>query len=98
MMKELSFDQLPEAVHRIEKKLLDIEQLLNQITRQSNPVSDDIMTVKEAAAFLHLSVATVYGHISKRELPVMKRSGRCYFSRLELIEYLKAERRKLSWK
>jgi len=93
-MKEYSFDQLPEAVNRIETKLIEIEQLLNQLAKRSSPVTDDLMTVQEAAAFLHLSVATIYGQISKRELPVMKRSGRCYFSRHELTEYIKAGRRK----
>ncbi len=48
------------------------------------------MTVQEAANFLRLSVPTIYGLIHKRELPVMKSSKRCYFSRLELTEYLKA--------
>ena len=36
----------------------------------------------------------IYGLISKGELPVMKRSKRCYFSKIELINYLKQGRKK----
>jgi excisionase family DNA binding protein len=56
--------------------------------------TDELLTVQDAAKFLSLSVPTVYGLISKGELPVMKRSKRCYFSRVELFDYLKQGRRK----
>lgn len=50
---------------------------------------DELLTVQDAAKFLSLSVPTIYGLIHKGELPVMKRSKRCYFSKVELINYLK---------
>jgi excisionase family DNA binding protein len=56
--------------------------------------TDELLTVQDAAKFLSLTVPTVYGLISKGELPVMKRSKRCYFSKVELIDYLKQGRRK----
>lgn len=56
--------------------------------------TDELLTVQDAAKFLSLSVPTVYGLISKKELPVMKRSKRCYFSKIELINYLKQGRQK----
>ena len=92
-MSSLTFEQLPQAVYEIQQKLASIEQLLLQLTK-TNPGSDAILTVEEAAEFLDLSVATIYKMISQRELPVMKQSKRCYFSKLELVAYLKKGRRK----
>ena len=83
----------------IEERLKNIETLLSNLSLKSgnediNSEKDEILTIKEAANFLSLSVPTIYGLLSKGELPVMKRSKRCYFSKLDLIEYLKAGRRK----
>ena len=56
--------------------------------------SEQLLTVQQTAEFLSLSVPTIYGLIHKGELPVMKRSKRCYFSKIELITYLKKGRKK----
>lgn len=67
----------------------------NLITMPSSQANDDeLLTVKDAAKFLSLSVPTIYGLISKGELPVMKRSKRCYFSKVDLMQYLKDGRKK----
>jgi excisionase family DNA binding protein len=92
---ELTFDQLPKAVSTLQETVNDIKRLLQE---KSNPgpqvESDELLTVQDTAKFLSLSVPTVYGLISKGELPVMKRSKRCYFSKIELINYLKQGRKK----
>jgi excisionase family DNA binding protein len=93
-MQELTFDQLPKAVSQLFDKLENIENLLKQQSGDSAPEVDDLLTVEQAAEFLSLSKPTVYGLISKGEIPVMKRSKRCYFSKLELIAYLKQGRKK----
>jgi len=59
----------------------------------SQPETDQLLTVQGAAEFLSLSVPTVYGLISKGELPVMKRSKRCYFSKKDLMAYLRQGRK-----
>jgi excisionase family DNA binding protein len=64
-----------------------------KLQTQQQP-ADELLTVQDTASFLSLSVPTVYGLISKGEIPVMKRSKRCYFSRVELINYLKEGRKK----
>ena len=55
---------------------------------------EQLLTIQEAAQFLNLTVPTIYSKVSKGELPVMKRSKRLYFSRTELLDYLKEGRRK----
>jgi excisionase family DNA binding protein len=56
--------------------------------------TDDLLTVADAAEFLRLSVPTIYGLIHKGDIPVMKRSKRCYFSKVDLMAYLKAGKKK----
>lgn len=55
---------------------------------------EQLLTIQETAAFLSLAVPTIYGMVSRGELPHMKRSKRVYFSRVELMEYLKEGRKK----
>ena len=55
---------------------------------------EQLLTIQEAAEFLSLTVPTMYSKVSKGELPVMKRGKRLYFSRTELMEYVKTGRKK----
>ena len=69
--------------------------LLNtKVEQTSKEDSDGLLSVKEAADFLGLTVPTIYTKSSRGELPVMKRSKRLYFSKNDLMEYVKAGRRK----
>lgn len=83
----------------IEARLNSIENLilnLKHIPKTVEPTdqSEKLLTIQEAAEFLSLTVPTMYSKVSKGELPVMKRSKRLYFSRTELLEYLKDGRKK----
>ena len=83
----------------IEARLNNIETLLLNLKNQpkeqgEQPEVDELLTVQDTAKFLSLSVPTIYSLISRGELPVMKRSKRCYFSKIELINYLKQGRKK----
>ena len=90
MEQILSFDQLPKAVNQLCEKLDIIERLLRaNKSQQPNEVTEQLLTVEEAAEFLKLAVPTIYSKVSKRELPVMKRGKRLYFSSTELMAYLK---------
>lgn len=55
---------------------------------------EQFLSIQEASAFLNLTVPTLYSKVSKGELPVMKRSKRLYFSRTELMDYLKKGRKR----
>ncbi len=91
---ELTFNELPKAVTDLQKTVNNIEQLLLQKSNEQPTETDELLTVQDTAKFLSLSVPTIYGLIHKGEIPVMKRSKRCYFSKIELINYLKVGRRK----
>jgi excisionase family DNA binding protein len=95
MEQNLTFDQLPNAVTLLTKEVSELKRLF--IEKQEQPPTDlpeQLLTIQEAAEFLSLSVPTMYSKVSKGELPVMKRSKRLYFSRTELMEYVKDGRKK----
>lgn len=83
----------------IETRLSNIENLILDLKHQPLKVEpttppEQLLTIQEAAEFLNLSVPTMYSKVSKNELPVMKRSKRLYFSRTELMNYIKEGRKK----
>jgi excisionase family DNA binding protein len=95
MEQNLTFEQLPQAVTTLTKEVGELKRLLTE-KQEHTPTEqpDKLLTIQEAAGFLNLTVPTVYSKVSKNELPVMKRSKRLYFSRNELLDYLKAGRKK----
>ena len=95
MEQVLTFNDLPKAVKMLTKEVSELKRLL--VEKQEQPPTDQpeqLLTIQEAAEFLSLTVPTLYSKCSKNELPYMKRSKRLYFSRIELLEYLKAGRKK----
>jgi excisionase family DNA binding protein len=87
-MNNYSFDSLPQVVQELNAKIDNITSLL-QSAKQNVPQSD-LLTIKDAAKFLNLSLPTLYGKVSRREIPFMKRGKRLYFSRMELTDYIKS--------
>jgi excisionase family DNA binding protein len=85
------FDAIDARLSNIETLLHEIKQTPKDRAKEAN--TDELLTVQDAAKFLSLSVPTVYGLISKGDIPVMKRSKRCYFLRADLIDYLKKGRK-----
>lgn len=89
-----TFDQLPEAISQLHHKLENIERFLISQRKQPTPAIDELLTVQQAATFLNLAVPTIYSMVQRKELPVFKRAGRLYFSKTELVDYVKAGRKK----
>ena len=87
------FEVIDARLSHIETLLLDIKHTPKE---QGKPTDqpERLLTIQEAAEFLSLTVPTMYSKVSKGELPVMKRSKRLYFSRAELMEYIKTGRKK----
>lgn len=88
MTENLTFEQLPKAVSQLNEKLDSLKTLLLK-KQEPQEKPDELLTIKQAAKFLTLSVATLYSKVSKNEIPYMKKSKRLYFSRTELLDYLK---------
>ena len=86
------FETIDARLSNIETLLLDLKHQPIELGKHSD--TDELLTVQQAAQFLSLRVPTIYGLLHKGELPVMKRSKRCYFSKVDLINYLKQGRKK----
>lgn len=85
------FEIISNRLSNIESLLLDIKHAPQ--TTDTAP-QDELLTIEQAADFLSLSVPTLYAKTSTKAIPFMKRGKRLYFSRTELMEYLKAGRSK----
>jgi len=95
MTENLTFNDLPQAVTMLTKEVSELKRLLIEKQEQLPTTQPEkLLTIQEAAEFLNLTVPTMYSKVSKKELPVMKRSKRLYFSRTELLNYLKDGRKK----
>lgn len=92
-MQTITFDQLPQAVGRLQEQLNNIEQLLLQGNNHT-PEMDDLLTISEAAKFLKLSIPTIYTKVSRKEIPVNKQGKRLYFYKSELADWIKTGRKK----
>jgi len=92
-METITFDQLPLAVSRLHEKLDHIEQLLSEANKHSLDI-DELLTIAQAAKFLNLSTPTIYGKVSRNEIPVNKQGKRLYFYKSELAEWIKSGRKK----
>jgi len=47
---------------------------------------EELLSLEGCASFLSLPKATIYRKVRKNEIPYMKRGGRLYFSRTQLLE------------
>ena len=84
----LTFEQLPEAVTNLTREVSALRQLLIS-KEQHTEQQEQFLTIQQAAAFLSLTVPTIYSKVSRRKLPFMKQGKRLYFSKSELSDYLR---------
>lgn len=87
-MSNISFESLPQVVQELNAKIDNITLLLQ--FPKPDVKQSDLLTIQEAATFLNLSKSTLYNKANKSELPYMKKGKRLYFSRSELIDYIKS--------
>ena len=91
---EITFEKLPQAVTQLFDKLENLERLILSQNNAPQPEEDKLLTIREAAEILHLSVPTVYGLVQRSEVPVCKRGKRLYFSKQELVSWIMSGRKK----
>ena len=91
-MEPITFEKLPEAFTHLFNKVENIERLLLQ-KAEPDLGGDKVLTIREAAEILKLSVPTLYGLVSRSQIPVSKKGKRLYFSRDELMSWIKSGRK-----
>jgi len=88
---ENPFVLLDQRLDRIESLVMEMK---NGAVEKPAPDGYDIIDIDEATQLLGIAKPTVYGKTSRGEIPHMKRGKRLYFSKKELLEWLKSGRRK----
>lgn len=92
-MKQITFEQLPEAVGSILQRLDGIEQLLSNTQQPAQSENtDEILNVEEAAKFLNLAKSTIYRLRYNQQIPCSKPGKHLYFSKKELTEWVQSGR------
>lgn len=94
MDNTLSFDTLPSAVQELNNRLIRIEHILN--TKIEFPKTDEWFDLEKLIEYLpdHPAKQTVYGMVSRREIPFGKRGKRLIFSKKDVDLFLAQSRRK----
>lgn len=91
-MLDVTFERLPMAVNQLFDKLDSIEKMLKAQSSIEHEDPNKLFNIDEASDFLNLAKPTVYSMVSKGEIPYMKRSRRLYFSKQDLLEYVRQGR------
>lgn len=86
---QLNSEQLSDIIKNAVRNAID------ETIPVSHPAeTDQLLTIQQAAEMLSLSVPTIYGLVSKSQIPSMKKSKRLYFSKEEITNWLKTGRKK----
>lgn len=83
----LEGDQLSELIQTAVRKVLAENPNLLSIPTQ------DLMTIREASEFLHLSIGAIYAMVHRRAICYSKRGKRLFFSKKELSAWVETGRK-----
>jgi excisionase family DNA binding protein len=86
---QISPKELEYLIESSLKRLITPQHTDNQLHTKNQ-----LLNISQVAEYLSLSVPTIYGLVSKSQIPSMKRGKRLYFSLDEITEWVKSGRRK----
>ncbi|MDH0660089.1 helix-turn-helix domain-containing protein [Empedobacter sp. GD03865] len=98
-LQTITFNELPNAMSLLLEKMNGLEKQLKESARFNQPtISDEeiILDANEVAQLLKVTIGTIRTKTSNGEIPSMKRLGKNYYLKSEIIEYLK-QGKKLSF-
>ncbi|WP_276497916.1 helix-turn-helix domain-containing protein [Pontibacter litorisediminis] len=92
---ENPFETLYSSQQRMEGILEEIFRAIHNVTCVASQASSEKpMSAQEAAAYLDISMSTLYKRVSNREVPCRKKGSKLYFDRGELTKWVEAGRKK----
>ncbi|EMR04685.1 helix-turn-helix domain-containing protein [Cesiribacter andamanensis] len=87
------FNALGFTAAELEKLIFhSVEKAVQYQFSKHAPTKTEFLSVKAAAAYLQLSVSTVYAKTAASELPHMKRGNKLYFEKDQLDAWLREGR------
>ena len=84
---QITFDSLPKAIASLFDEVKQIKSLI--MDSSTGQHGDQLLTIQETSEFLHVQKQTLYSYVSKGLIPHHKRAGRLYFSKNDLIQWIK---------
>jgi len=92
------FSEIDARLSNIETLLLDLKHKPQPtppgpVTEPTN-TPPPLMNIREAAAFLDLTVPTLYSYVHEGKIPFYKPGKRLYFSPQDLMQWVKTARKK----
>lgn len=81
---QLDSDQLNSLIQNAFRKVIS-----ENAKPDKQPDSPELLTIDEASVFLRLAKPTIYSMVSRGRIPYMKRAKKLYFSKVELMNYLR---------
>lgn len=79
---------LEELIKLISEKVSDnINKSINPLTSTEEEI---LMNVDGTSKFIDLAIPTIYGLVHQKKIPHYKKSGRLYFMKSEILEWIKS--------
>lgn len=66
----------------------------HSVNKANTPEEDTLLTIKEVAALLKLSVPSIYRFCGEKSIPHLKKRGKLLFSKTEIIKWAMEGKRK----
>jgi len=98
-MVAVDYNNMPEALSFLINQINSLKEQLKESARFNQPIISDgeiILDANEVAQLLKVTIGTIRTKTSNGEIPSMKRLGKNYYLKSEIIEYLK-QGKKLSF-
>jgi len=98
-MVVVDYNNMPEALSFLINQINSLKEQLKESARFNQPtISDEeeILLAEDVAQLLKVTIGTIRTKTSNKEIPSMKRLGKNYYLKSEIIEYLK-QGKKLSF-
>jgi len=94
-LEQISFNEMPEALGYLIKKVEQLEKLLSN-QNHSQPEQDQWFNLEDLKNYHpdHPASPTVYAWVSQRLIPFHKKGKKLMFLKSEIDSYLKSGRRK----
>ena len=93
---DLTLEELIEAMTIAMTKVID-EKFASKVLQKDNENDIHYLTINEAAEYISLSLPTIYGMTSRKEIPHIKKGKRLYFIKKDLNEFLENGRNKTKY-
>lgn len=89
ILSPISTDDL---IQRIAKATA--EMMRGYSSNESQPIDDLPLSIDEVASLIGKTKPTIYGYVSRNEIPHSKSGGRLYFFKSQIIEWIKEGQQK----